>query len=102
MRMHACDYVWRVCAWMCVCVIVCPHAYAQVGVHESACVFECVCSCVSTHVRACVVVHAHECVCMAVCDHVVIVYYVVCGCVHDVDACDCVWLWPRKAACMCV
>ena len=24
------------------------------------------------------------------------------GCVHDVDACDCVWLSPRKAACMCV
>jgi len=56
MRMHACDYVWRVivCMDVCVCVFVCPHAYAQMGVNESDCVFECVCACVSTHENACV------------------------------------------------
>jgi len=35
----------------------------------------------------CLLMCMHGCVC----DHVVIVCYVVCGCVHDVDACNCVW-----------
>ena len=91
--------------WMCVNVYACaPQAYAQVGVHESDCVFGCVCACVSAHVNACARSSPCPRMCIhgCVCDHVVISYYVVCGCVHDVDACGCVWLWTRKAACMCV
>ena len=63
-----------------------------------------VCACVSTNVHACACGSACPWMCMheCACDHVVILYYVACGCVHAVDACDCVWLWPRKAACMCV
>ena len=70
--------------------------------HASDYVFECVCACVGTPVHACECGGTSQCMCMhgCACVNLVIVYYVVC--VQYVDACACVWVWPRKAAYMSV